>query len=242
MTSIDLNADLGENTGDDDAMLRIVTSANISCGVHAGDPLTLYRTLLAAEDAYVRPGAHPSYPDRANFGRVSMDITDVALHAMLSYQLSAFAALVGGVVSYVKPHGALYNDAMSNPKIAQTLVTQAAYHRADVMGLPGSEVERACDRLGVRFIAEAFADRAYLPSGQLAPRSQAGAVLHDPEVIAERVLRMVRDRVVTTVTGEDIEIAAESICVHGDTPGAVAIAQRIVDTLADADIAIRAVA
>lgn len=239
MTSIDLNADLGENAGHDAALLRIVTSASISCGVHAGDPLTLHRTLIAAEDAGVIAGAHPSYPDRENFGRVTMSLSPHELQATLGYQLAAFASMVGGNIAFIKPHGALYNDAQDDPKIAQAIVNEATFHRCAVLGMPNSQMQDSCDRAGVQFIAEGFADRAYLSTGELAPRTMPGAVLSDPDEIAARVVRMVRDSIVTTIEGTELPIEPDTICLHGDSPDALRIAQAVAAALGAAQIPVR---
>jgi len=243
---VDLNADLGEGfgvwtLGDDDAMLDIVTSANVACGFHAGDPAGLLRVCRAATDRGVRIGAQVSYRDLAGFGRRFIDVDPGELTAEVIYQigaLSALAAASGSSVSYVKPHGALYNSVVTNAEQAGAVAR--AVHSVDpdlpVLGPAGSVFFDAAGRLGLRTVAEAFADRAYLPDGQLVPRRVAGAVLHDPDQIAERVLSMVKTGQVTAVDGSVIAVEAQSVCVHGDSPGAVQIATAVRDKLVAAGL------
>ncbi|MGK2866092.1 MAG: LamB/YcsF family protein [Mycobacterium sp.] len=235
--SIDLNADLGEGfgvwtLGDDDAMLDIVTSANVACGFHAGDPAGLLRVCRAAAERGVRIGAQVSYRDLAGFGRRFIDVDPVELTAEVIYQIGALSALAtaaGTSVSYVKPHGALYNSIVTHE--AQARAVAAAVHAVDpglpVLGLAGSVFFDAAGELGLRTVAEAFADRAYLPDGRLVSRRERGAVLHDAEQIAERVVTMVTDGRVTAQDGSQIPIIVESVCVHGDSPGAVQIAAAV---------------
>ncbi len=237
MTTIDLNSDLGEGfgawtMGDDTAMLDVVSSANIACGFHAGDPTIMLATTRAAASRGVAVGAHVAYRDLAGFGRRPVQVTPDELHADVVHQLGAMAAtarVAGTTVTYVKPHGALYNTACADPVQADA-VTRAV---ADVdpslavLALPGSELLRAAERHGLRTVTESFADRAYEPDGSLVSRSKAGAVLHDPDVVAARVLRMVTDGVATAVDGSDIPVRADSVCVHGDSPDAVAMARAI---------------
>ena len=241
---IDLNADLGEGfgvweLGDDDALLGIVTSANVACGFHAGDPLTMARVCEAGAQRGVSIGAQVGYRDLAGFGRRRIEIGADELSADVVYQLGALqacASAAGTSVGYVKAHGALYNVAADDVEQADAVATAVASVDAGLalLGLPGSQHELAAGRHGLRFVAEAFADRAYLADGRLVPRSQPGAVLHDPDVIAARVVRLVREGLLDAVDGTVLAIAAESICVHGDTPGAVAIARRVRDELAAA--------
>lgn len=235
--SIDLNADLGEGfgvwtLGDDDAMLDIVTSANVACGFHAGDPAGLLRVCRAAAERGVRIGAQVSYRDLAGFGRRFIDVDPDELTAEVIYQIGALSALAtagGTAVSYVKPHGALYNSIVTHE--AQARAVAAAVHAVDpglpVLGLAGSVFFDAAGELGLRTVAEAFADRAYLPDGRLVSRRERGAVLHDAEQIAARVLAMVTDGRVTAQDGSQIPITVESVCVHGDSPGAVQIAAAV---------------
>ncbi|MGP4056457.1 LamB/YcsF family protein [Mycobacterium sp. 4D054] len=239
--SVDLNADLGEGfgvwtLGDDDAMLEIVTSANVACGFHAGDPATLLKVCRAAAARGVRIGAQVSYRDLAGFGRRFIDVSTEDLVADVMYQigaLSALAAAAGSTVSYVKPHGALYNSIVTHRAQAQAVAQ--AVHAVDpalpVLGLAGSVFFTAADELGLRTVPEAFADRAYRPDGQLVSRRERNAVLHDLDEIADRVISMVTAGRVTAVDGSTIPITVESVCVHGDSPGAVRIATAVRERL-----------
>jgi UPF0271 protein len=248
--TVDLNADLGEGfavwqLGDDEAMLDVVTSANLACGFHAGDPALLLRTCRAAAEAGVRVGAQVSYRDLAGFGRRFIDVTAEDLTADVIYQIGALQAIAhaaGTTVSYVKPHGALYNSIVTHTD--QAAAVAAAVHAVDpalpVLGLPGSAFFAAATQLGLRTVAEAFADRAYEPDGTLVSRRKPGAVLHDPAAIADRVLTMVSAGEVQSVAGSTIAVTVESICVHGDSPGAVQIAHAVRDRLAAAGVQLRA--
>lgn len=235
--TVDLNADLGEGfgvwqIGDDDAMLDIVTSANVACGFHAGDAATLARTCRAATERGVRIGAQVAYRDLAGFGRRFIDVEPDELTADVIYQIGALQALAraaGSTVTYVKPHGALYNAIVDHEEQAQAVA--AAVHATDpdlaVLGLAGSAFLSAAERLGLRTIPEAFADRAYTPDGRLVSRREPGAVLDDADEISHRVASMVRDGTVPAVDGTTIRIHVESVCVHGDSPGAVQIAAAV---------------
>ncbi|MCV7441410.1 LamB/YcsF family protein [Mycobacterium paraense] len=250
MAAIDLNADLGEGfgvwrLGDDDAMLGIVTSANVACGFHAGDPAGLLRVCRSAAERGVRIGAQVSYRDLAGFGRRYIDVAHDDLVADVVYQigaLQAIAAASGSAVCYVKPHGALYNTIVTDRD--QGAAVAEAVRLVDpalpVLGMAGSAFfdEAAC--LGLRTVAEAFADRAYQPDGQLVSRREPGAVLRDPAEIAERVATMVTSGRVTAVDGTQIDVTVESVCVHGDSPGAVQIATAVRDRLAAAGADVRA--
>ncbi len=250
MACIDLNADLGEGfgvwrLGDDDAMLQVVTSANVACGFHAGDPAGLLRVCRTAAERGVRIGAQVSYRDLAGFGRRFIDVATEDLIADIVYQIGALqgiAAAAGSTVSYVKPHGALYNTIVTNRE--QAAAVAAAVHLVDatlpVLGMAGSAFFDEAARLGLRTEAEAFADRAYRPDGQLLSRREPGAVLHDPVEIAQRVVTMVTSGRVTAIDGAQIAVSAESICVHGDSPGAVQIATSVLDQLKAAGTDIRA--
>lgn len=241
MTAIDLNADLGESygawtLGDDDAMLAVVSSANVACGFHAGDPTTLLRTCRSAANAGVRIGAQVGYQDLAGFGRRFLDVAPADLTADVIYQIGALdglARVAGSAVTYVKPHGALYNAVVHHRGQAKAVVDAVlAYDpHLPVLGLPGSEFLDEAERVGLRTVAEAFADRAYTPQGTLVSRSEPGAVLSDPEAVAERVLTMITDGTVEAVDGTTVEVRAESICLHGDSPGAVAMANAVRDLL-----------
>ncbi|WP_226341147.1 LamB/YcsF family protein [Gemmobacter serpentinus] len=234
---MDLNCDMGESfgawrMGEDAAMLDIVSSANIACGFHAGDPAGILATLRQAVARGIRIGAHPGYPDLAGFGRRAMDMASPDLIAGLVYQigaLEALARLAGGRVAYVKPHGALYNTAAQGGAQGDAVITALLAHtpRLPLMMLAGSPLLAQARVAGLPVIAEAFADRAYLPDGQLVPRNLPGAVLHDPDLIAARMLRLAREGVIEARDGSLIALEAQSICVHGDSPGAVAIASRI---------------
>lgn len=237
MATIDLNSDLGENepgrlVADDSAMLEIVTSANVSCGFHAGTPEGIRETLAAAVRGGIAIGAHPGYRDRENFGRIDVDIDPATLQAHVEYQIGALAGLtssVGGSVAYVKPHGALYNRIARDDDQAAAVV--AAIRAIDptlvLLGLAGGVVLEVAERAGLQVAAEAFADRAYRPDGRLVARTDDSAVLHDPAVVAERVVRLASEGVIRAVDGSDIHVQAQSVCVHGDSPGAVAMAVEI---------------
>jgi 5-oxoprolinase (ATP-hydrolysing) subunit A len=231
---IDLNSDLGEafgawSMGDDEAMLDVVTSANIACGFHAGDPLTMLARCTTAAAAGVAIGAHVAYRDLAGFGRRAMDIPASELYGDVLYQLAALAGIArsaGARVTYVKPHGALYNRIVDDE--AQAGAVANAVRAFDptlaVLGLAGSEIDRAANARGLRFVREAFVDRGYEEDGTLVPRSRPGAVLSDPDVVAERALTMVADGTVRTADGVLVPLEVDSLCVHGDSPGAVAMA------------------
>jgi UPF0271 protein len=241
VSGIDLNADLGEGfgvwrLGDDDAMLGIVSSANVACGFHAGDPAGLLRVCRLAAERGVRIGAQVSYRDLAGFGRRFIDVTAEDLVADVVYQIGALQAIAtaaGSAVSYVKPHGALYNTIVTNRE--QGAAVAEAVHLVDanlpVLGMAGSAFFDEATRRGLRTVAEAFADRAYRPDGQLVSRQEPGAVLHDPAAIADRVLTMVTSGQVTAIDGTQIAVSVESVCVHGDSPGAVQIATAVRDQL-----------
>jgi UPF0271 protein len=250
MAGIDLNADLGEGfgvwrLGDDDAMLRIVTSANVACGFHAGDPAGLLRVCRSAAERGVRIGAQVSYRDLAGFGRRFIDVAAEDLVADVVYQIGALQAIAGAsgsAVSYVKPHGALYNTIVTNREQAAAVAeaVRAVDATLPVLGMAGSVFFDEAARLGLPTVAEAFADRAYQPDGRLVSRREPGAVLGDPSAIAERVVAMVSSGLLTAVDGTQIAVSVESICVHGDSPGAVQIATAVRDRLEAAGIDIKA--
>ncbi len=237
MAAIDLNSDLGESygawrMGDDEAMLAIVSSANIACGFHAGDPAGIYRTVKAAAEKGVVVGAHVSYPDRVGFGRRDLDATSEELIADVIYQIGALkgvAAAAGTTVRYVKPHGALYNRIANDAKQGQAVIDgiKAIDPLLVLMGLANAPILDLARKSGLAVVAEAFADRAYTPQGQLVSRREAGAVLHDATKIADRMVQLAREGTLEAIDGSVIKIEAQSICVHGDSPGAVAIAQEI---------------
>jgi UPF0271 protein len=237
MSFIDLNSDLGEGfgrwtLGDDAEMLGIVTSANIACGFHAGDPLVIRTTVLGARDAGVAIGAHVGYRDLAGFGRRNLDVSSAELVSDVVYQIGALqgiARAAGTTVTYVKPHGALYNTIVHDARQAQDVVT--AIREIDptlaVLGLPDSEVLRAADSAGLRTVTEAFADRAYTPKGTLVSRREAGSVLHDAEEVAARMVQLATERTLTAIDGSTVQVTADSICVHGDSPGATEMARQV---------------
>lgn len=237
MGAIDLNADLGEGfgvwrLGDDDAMLDVITSANVACGFHAGDPSTLRRVCAAAVEREVTIGAQVSYPDLVGFGRRFIDIDPAELRDAVLYQLGAldaFAQVAGAGVMYLKPHGALYHACITHPAQAAAVADAALEFDPSlaVLGAPGSALLAGVAERGMEAVAEAFADRAYTPDGRLAPRGEAGAVLTDADEIAERVTAFARREPIRTIDGGEVTVDARSICVHGDTPGAVGIARTV---------------
>lgn len=234
---MDINSDLGESygawrMGDDAAMLDIVTSANVACGFHAGDPAGILETLKAAAVRGVAVGAHVAYPDLVGFGRRNMDPSSRELVADVIYQIGALQGLAraaGTHVRYVKPHGALYNTIAHDERQGGDVITalQAIDPALTLLALAGSPlIERARAR-GLAVVAEAFADRAYNDDGTLVSRRLPGAVLHDADEVAERMLRWVESGTLQSITGQPVRIQADSICVHGDSPGAVEMARRI---------------
>lgn len=243
---IDLNSDLGESfgswtMGDDEAIVQLVSSANVACGFHAGDPSTIRRTCGAAATAGVCLGAHVAYRDLAGFGRRFLDVATHELVDDVVYQigaLEALAAAAGTTVRYVKPHGALYHAVSVHREQARAVVEAvlAVDPTLPVLTLPGSVIAAEAEAAGLRVVLEAFADRAYTSDGALVPRREAGAVLHDPEVIARRVVRMVTEGLVESVDGRDVPVQVESVCVHGDTPGAVSVSTAVRAALAAAGV------
>jgi UPF0271 protein len=234
---IDLNSDLGEGygpwtMGHDEQILDCVTSANIACGGHAGDPETMFKTLRLAADRGVRVGAHPGYADREGFGRRVIPMQPAEIGRMVAAQVGALAALArlaGTQVSYVKPHGALGNLAAADMTVAKAIVS--AVHALDpalaILAISGTALEHAAREQGTPVFAEIFADRAYLPNGQLVPRSQAGAVLHDAEEAADRLIGYLRTGHMPVQGADPISLRADSICVHGDSPEATEMARQI---------------
>lgn len=249
-TTIDLNADLGEGFGcwrltDDEALLACVTSANVACGFHAGDPATMRRVCESAAAHGVRIGAQVSYRDLAGFGRRAMDVPADELAAEVAYQIGAldvFARAAGLRVSYVKPHGALYNRVVHDREQAAAVVAgvRLAGPSLPVLGLPSSAVHAAADEAGLPTVTEAFADRAYTGAGTLVPRSEPGSVLTDPDRVVQRSVRLARDGEVTAADGRELQLRARSLCLHGDTPDAARLARRIRQELDAAGIAVRA--
>lgn len=249
---IDLNSDVGESfgrweLGDDDAVLAQVTSANVACGFHAGDPTTLRGCCETAVRRGVVVGAQVGYRDLAGFGRRFIDMDPVELADDVTYQigaLTAMARVAGTRVAYVKPHGALYNATVHHEAQAQAVVDAVRAYDSSLplLGLPGSELLARAERTGLRTVREAFADRAYTPEGTLVSRSVEGAVLHDPAEVADRVLRMVTEGRLTAIDGSEIVVEAESVCLHGDSPGAVAMAEAVRTALDDAGVDVEAFA
>lgn len=240
--SIDLNADVGEGMRDEE-LLPFLTSVNVACGVHAGDPSTMDETVALATARGLRIGAHPGYPDRENFGRVVMEMPADGIERLVLYQIAALEGFVrsrGGSVTHVKPHGALYHAGAEFPDVARAIAEGARRFRTDIVlvGAPGSLLVEAGREAGLPVAEEAFADRRYLPDGTLMPRGNPGAVLTDPEEAAEQALRLTRDASVVAADGSILSIRADTLCVHGDTPGAPRIARRIHERLAQAGIAI----
>lgn len=249
MPAIDLNADLGETvdgvpTADDAAMFAVISSASIACGGHAGDDSSMREAIARAEDAGVAVGAHPSFVDRAGFGRTALAVAPDVLRAQVREQLRALVA-AGAELRYVKPHGALYHVVTRDADAAVAVAAAVADTAADVgralpvLGMPG-EIVRAATVAGIPFVAEAFLDRGYLPSGGLVPRTDPGALLHDPAVVAARAVRLATERVVEAVDGTSLEVDAASLCVHGDSPGAVEMARAVRAALDAAGVAVRA--
>lgn len=237
MYKVDLNSDIGESfgaykMGDDAAVMDAVTSANVACGFHAGDPLVMKKTIKNCAAKGVAVGAHPGYPDLVGFGRRNMKCTPEEEYADCLYQigaLSAFCRTNGLALQHVKPHGAMYNQAAKDPGLARAIARAVKDSGENIilMGLANSEFENAAKEMGVPFAAEAFADRGYMPDGSLVPRSQPGAIIHDVEEAAKRVVRMVTEGTVGAVDGTVINFRPQSICMHGDTPEAVDMAKTV---------------
>ena len=234
---IDLNCDLGESFGAyklglDDQVHPYISSANVACGFHASDPVVMDKTVALAKDAGVAVGAHPGYPDLQGFGRRNMTIPPREVKAMVMYQigaLQAFCTAHGLKLQHVKPHGALYNMAGKDEALAMAVceAIQAVDDSLILLGLSGSKMLEAADKIGLRSAREVFADRAYEEDGSLVARTKAGAMITDEDEAVERVIRMIREGRVTAVTGKDIPIRADSVCVHGDSPKALAFVQKI---------------
>jgi len=252
LSAIDLNSDVGESFGNytlglDGEVIPLISSANIACGYHAGDPAVMRRTVACARTHGVALGAHPGLPDLVGFGRRNMDVTLEEIKDFVTYQigaLQAVARLQGARLQHVKPHGALYNMAVRNSAIwdAVAEVTAGLDDRLILFVLAGSdraELESIGRRRGLRMAFEFFADRAYNADGSLVSRQQPGAVIHDHDVVAAKVLKLVREGRVQTIDGGEIEIKAETICVHGDNPQALALVQKIRETLTAAGVAVK---
>jgi UPF0271 protein len=252
MTAIDLNADLGEGFGrwrltDDEQLLSVVTSANVACGFHAGDAATMRRVCELAAERGVTIGAQVSYRDLAGFGRRAMEVPPAELAAEVAYQIGAlevFARAAGARVAYVKPHGALYNRVVHDEEQARAVIDGVLLAGASlpVLGLPGSRLLELAQKAGLPAVAEAFADRAYTDEGTLVPRGQDGSVVSDPEAVVERSVDLARSGAVNAQSGTRIEVRARSLCLHGDTPGAVELARRVRARLVEAGVRVEAFA
>jgi len=250
MTTIDLNCDMGESfgaytIGADDAVMPSITSANVACGYHGGDPGVMRRTVRLARDAGVRVGAHPGFPDLMGFGRREMRMAPQDLEDMVVYQIGALGAIArseGVALSHVKAHGALYNMAVTDKALASAIAraVMAVDPALIFFALPGSELARAANGLGLQVALEGFADRSYEPDGSLTPRSRAGAVIHSPEEVIGRAVRMARDGVVRATNGSDIPMRIDTLCTHGDTPGSHALTRQLRAGLEAEGIAIQA--
>ncbi|GLC96182.1 UPF0271 protein [Cupriavidus sp. TA19] len=242
---IDLNADLGEGCGNDEALLALISSANVACGWHAGDAATMVQTVKWALQHGVAIGAHPSYPDRENFGRTEMQRDPEDVYADVLYQIGALDAIVraqGGELHHVKPHGALYNQAVRDPALARAIVRAVRDFDADLVffGLAGSQMIDIAKEAGLRVKQEVFADRGYNPDGTLVRRGTPGALHDDEEVALNQTLTMVREKRVRAIDGTWVPIQAETVCLHGDGAHALAFARRIRERLGAEGIAIRA--
>jgi UPF0271 protein len=242
---VDLNADVGEGMGDDAALLDIVTSANIACGLHAGDARTMADTVALCLRRGVSIGAHPSFDDREGFGRRDMNIAPEAARTLVLRQIEAvatIAAAAGARLKHVKPHGAMYNMAARDPVLAGVIAEAVREFDSNLLlvGLAGSALMVAGESAGLRVASEAFADRAYRKDGTLVPRSQPGALIEDADLAVARALDMVRTAAVRSIDGAMVAVRAQTICVHGDTPGAAAMAGVLRAALEDAGVAVRA--
>jgi UPF0271 protein len=252
MPRIDLNCDMGESfgawqMGNDEAVLEHVTSANVACGFHAGDPRTMRTTVKAAFAKGVAVGAHPGFPDLQGFGRRPMTLSRVEAYDSVLYQIGAlagFAHAAGGRLAHVKAHGMLYNMAAKDATLAEAIAQAVRDFDRELVfyGLAGSELIRAGQKAGLRTASEVFADRSYQDDGSLTPRSQPGAMIEDVEASVAQVKRMVLEGKVRSVSGKDVAVEADTLCVHGDQPGAVAFARRIRDELARAGVEVKALA
>lgn len=244
--TIDLNVDIGEGFAHDIELLDYATSVNVACGWHAGDALTMRNITSEAIQRGISIGAHPSFPDRENFGRVPMDLSMEEVYAGVQYQVGALAAVVAGLsgrITHVKPHGALYNQAEQDPRLALAIVRAVRDVDSEmaIFGLAGGQLVRIARDEGLVAVDEGFADRAYTATGKLVPRSQSNAMLACKELSCAQAIRMVLDGRVRTENGSDIDINVQSICLHGDNPSAVAFARMVRTELTKADITVQSV-
>jgi UPF0271 protein len=231
--AVDLNSDLGEGAGHDEEILDLVSSANISCGFHAGDQVSIFRTIEAALKRGVSLGAHPSFPDRENFGRTEMTMAPEEIYAMVAYQIGAFDALAraaGGRMNHVKPHGALYNMAARDRTLA-TAIANAVFRlfpkHVSLFAASRSELDYAAKKIGLETVPEVFADRNYRADGSLVPRTESNAFVHDPVEAADRIIRILSEGKVRAIDGQDVSASAATICVHGDNPQAVEFVRKL---------------
>jgi len=248
---IDINSDLGESfgaysIGHDVGLMKAITSANIAAGFHAGDPSVLRQTIRLAKTNGVAVGAHPGFPDLVGFGRRELNVTPTEAEDMVLYQIAAVAGVAaaeGVRVQHVKPHGALFNMAVRSAELSAAIARAvAAFDRALILfGLPGSEILSAGTAAGLRVAAEVFADRAYEPDGSLASRRKPGSVIHDPDAVVARAVRMVKDGTVVAIDGTIVNLDADTICVHGDTPGSDTLAAKIRGGLEAAGVTVKAI-
>jgi UPF0271 protein len=234
--AVDLNADLGEGAGHDEEVLEFVSSANIACGFHAGDPASILESISAAHERGVAVGAHPSFPDRANFGRSEMSLPDAEIYSLVVYQIGGFQALAhvaGTEMNHVKAHGALYNMAARDEKLARLIVDAVLAVDSNVILFvpPNSPLERIADEEQLPNADEVFADRNYMPDGSLVSRTSSDAFVRDPIEAAERVVRMLNEEKVRAIDGTDVAIRAQTICVHGDNPEAVSFVRKLRERL-----------
>ena len=243
--TVDLNADLGEGCANDEALLQLVSSANIACGFHAGDPQTMQQSIRWALKYGVAFGAHPIFPDRENFGRTAMQLPPETVFALVVYQLGALAALCqaeGAKMVHVKPHGMLYNQAATDPTLADAIVR--AVHAVDpalrLVGLAGSELIRAGERLCLTTRQEVFADRGYQSDGTLVPRSQPGALIESDELALQQTLMMVQQQAVISREAVRVQVQADTVCLHGDGEHALEFARRLRDAFREQDILVSA--
>ena len=242
---VDLNSDLGEGAGHDEEILDLVSSANIACGFHAGDPASIFASIEGALKRGVAVGAHPSFADRENFGRSEMTIPPAEVYSLVAYQIGAFQALVratGGRTNHVKPHGALYNMAARDRALADVIANAifALDPKLILFAPAASQLDLAATELGLETASEIFADRNYLPNGSLVLRSDPNAFVHDPVEAAERVIRILAEQRVRAVDGTDIDVFGTTVCVHGDNPQAVAFVRRLRERLELEDVLIAA--
>lgn len=238
---VDLNADLGEGFGTyqcgmDEEVICYISSANIACGFHASDPSVMKRTVCMAKENHVAIGAHPGYPDLLGFGRRNMAVSPADLKNMVQYQIGAISAMCSAMqvpLKHVKPHGAMYNMAAKDEKLAIAIAEGIVEVNPELilLGLSGSLLVSVADRIGLKTASEVFADRAYQSDGSLVPRSREGAVIQNEEIAVRRTIRMVKESVVTSIDGKDVPIKADSICLHGDGEKAIVFAKRIREEL-----------